>query len=191
MRVQITNKEIDMSIKQCKQCGRTLNIVSFRPYYSRRNDDKPSNSGHNTVCRDCEAFNAKVNRMAKIVDPTAEQQKLLDEAANFYRVLASRGLHPIGVYASEVLGRDTRGRKTIDMMDFMNEIMKPKDEIVAEYEALEKLELVDEPDVYQEMLEAIREKSAGLDGKVKPCYADIFDKVAKRIDEYEDNYKWA
>jgi hypothetical protein len=65
-----------------------------------------------------------------------------------------------------------------------------RDAVMMEYDRLLKIELVDEPDVYQEMLDKVREQSLGADGRVTEKYKKKFDAVATRFDEYEDNYEW-
>ena len=189
--------------KRCKQCGRVLTPPNFRRYYPRgaaTQKQKELKVGYNTVCKECEAFNAKVNYIYKLDKRTQEQQKLLDDAAIFYKELASRGLEPKGCYAAEVLvGTDfarhsaSHSNDSIkDARNFMNNILEPttNDVLVDEYNKLLKLDLTEEPDVYQEMLDKLREQSVGLDGRVRPEYKEIFTKVAERFDEYEDNYTW-
>ena len=191
--------------KQCKQCGRVLALPNFRRYYPRgaaakKQKETALKVGYNTVCKECEAFNAKINYIYKLDKRTQEQQKLLDDAAVFYKELASRGLEPKGRYASDILvGTDaarhsaSRSNDSIkDARNFMNSILNPKvnDKLVDEYNKLLTIDLTDEPDVYQAMLDELLERSLGPDGRVRPEYKEIFTKVAERIDEYEDNYTW-
>lgn len=194
-----------INVRTCKQCGRSLALPNFRRYYPRgaaaqKQKEAVLKVGYNTVCKECEAFNAKVNYIYKSSKRTQEQQKLLDDAAVFYKELASRGLEPKGRYAAEVLvGTDFARHSTShsndsikDARNFMNSILEPtvNDALVDEYNKLLKLDLTEEPDVYQEMLDKLREQSVGTDGRVRPEYKEIFTKVAERIDEYEDNYTW-
>lgn len=53
-----------------------------------------------------------------------------------------------------------------------------------------KMELTEEPDVYQEMVDNWRDSIAGTDGRVMEAYKSLFEQVASRIDKYEDNYQW-
>lgn len=186
--------------KQCKQCGRVLTLSNFRRYYPRgaaaqKQKETALKVGYNTVCKECEAFNAKVNYIYKLDKRTQEQQKLLDDAAVFYKELASRGLEPKGRYATDILGGINTSRSSDSIEDarnFMNSILNPivNDTLVDEYNKLLTIDLTEEPDVYQAMLDELRERSVGTDGRVRPEYKEIFMKVAERIDEYEDNYIW-
>ena len=184
--------------KRCKQCGRVLTPPNFRRYYPRgaaTQKQKELKVGYNTVCKECEAFNAKVNYIYKLDKRTQEQQKLLDDAAIFYKELASKGLEPKGRYATDILGginTNSSSDSIEDARNFMNSIRNPivNDKLVDEYNKLLKLDLTEEPDVYQEMLDKLREQSVGTDGHVRPEYKEIFTKVAERFDEYEDNYTW-
>lgn len=198
-----------INTKQCKQCGRTLTLPNFRRYYprgaaaqkareadSQKAREAGTKVGYNTVCKECEAFNAKVNRIYKSDKRTQEQQKLLDEASVFYKTLASRGLEPKGRYAADVLSGST-GIITKDSIqearNFMDSVLTPTtptDALVAEGQELLELDLVYEPDVYQRLVDEWREKLVGSDGRVKAEYLELFNAVAERIDEYEDNYTW-
>lgn len=192
-----------LNTKTCKQCGRSLALPNFRRYYPRgaaaqKQKGAALKVGYNTVCKECEAFNAKVNYIYKSSKRTQEQQKLLDDAAVFYKALADKGLEPKGRYASDILvdahsKRASRHSDSIkDARTFMNSILEPttNDALVDDYNKLLKLDLTEEPDVYQAMLDELRERSVGADGRVRPEYKEIFTKTAERIDAYEDNYSW-
>ena len=192
-----------INAKTCKQCGRLLALPNFRRYYPRgaaaqKQKEAALKVGYNTVCKECEAFNAKVNYIYKSDKRTQEQQKLLDDAAVFYRALADKGLEPKGRYASDILV-DAHSKRASsysdslkDARNFMNSILNPvaNDTLVDEYNKLLRLDLTEEPDVYQAMLDELRERSVGTDGRVRPEYKEIFTKTAERIDAYEDNYSW-
>lgn len=189
-----------INTKTCKQCGRSLALPNFRRYYPRgaaaqKQKGAALKVGYNTVCKECEAFNAKVNRIYKSSKRTQEQQKLLDDAAIFYKELASKGLEPKGRYATDILGginTNSSSDSIEDARNFMNSILNPvaNDTLVDDYNKLLKLDLTEEPDVYQAMLDELRERSIGADGHVRPEYKEIFTKTAERIDAYEDNYSW-
>ena len=192
-----------INAKTCKQCGRLLALPNFRRYYPRgaaaqKQKEAALKVGYNTVCKECEAFNAKVNYIYKLDKRTQEQQKLLDDAAVFYKALADKGLEPKGRYASDILV-DAHSKRASsysdslkDARNFMNSILNPvaNDTLVDEYNKLLRLDLTEEPDVYQAMLDELRERSVGTDGRVRPEYKEIFTKTAERIDAYEDNYSW-
>ena len=192
-----------INAKTCKQCGRLLALPNFRRYYPRgaaaqKQKEAALKVGYNTVCKECEAFNAKVNYIYKLDKRTQEQQKLLDDAAVFYKALADKGLEPKGRYASDILvdAHSKRASSYSDSLNdartFMNSILEPttNDALVDGYNKLLKLDLTEEPDVYQAMLDELRERSIGTDGRVRPEYKEIFTKTAERIDAYEDNYSW-
>ena len=190
-----------LNTKTCRQCGRSLTLPNFRRYYPRgaaAQKQKELNVGYNTVCKECEAFNAKVNYIYRSDKRTQEQQKLLDDAAVFYKALADKGLEPKGRYASDILV-DAHSKRASSYSDslkdartFMNSILEPtaNDALVDGYNKLLKVDLTEEPDVYQAMLDELRERSIGADGRVRPEYKEIFTKTAERIDAYEDNYSW-
>jgi len=169
----------------------------FRPYYPRGTGQRNTKVGRNTVCLSCEKFNATVNRVwkkvRKGVDISEKEELLLSRTAEYYKKLVDQGNQPIGAYARHVLGteetRETGVDKALELLDI--ELGKiEKDEIEAEYDRLLTIELTDEPDVYQDMLVALLERSSGPNGKVLPKYREKFEAVAKRFDEYEDNYVW-
>ena len=184
--------------KPCKQCGRVLHITNYRSYYPRGAAEKRDSAkvGHNTVCKECEAFNARINRIYASNDRTAEQQDLLDKAAVFYRRLAAAGLEPKGRYATDVLGNTPkRVNGGIDAaINFMDKLLPPIEEadkgIVDEFKRLLEIELTEEPDVYNDMLDELEERCAGPDGRVKSEYKDIYMQVLERFNDYEDNYQW-
>lgn len=184
-------------MKKCKQCGKMLVDDMFRPYYPRGTGQRKTKVGRNTVCLPCEKFNTTVNRVWKKVrggvDISEKEELLLEWTAEYYKKLVEQGNQPIGAYARHVLGtevmRETSVDKALELLDI--ELGKvEKDEIEAEYDKLLAIELTDEPDVYQDMLVALLERSSGPNGKVLPKYREKFEAVAKRFDEYEDNYVW-
>ena len=106
-----------------------------------------------------------------------------------------KGLEPKGRYATDILGginTNSSSDSIEDARTFMNSILNPvaNGTLVDEYNKLLKLDLTEEPDVYQAMLDELRERSVGADGRVRPEYKEIFTKTAERIDAYEDNYSW-
>jgi hypothetical protein len=73
----------------------------------------------------------------------------------------------------------------------MEDMQEDKPKTLAEQgQELLELELVYEPDVYQRLVDEWREKIVGADGRVKAEYLELFNAVAERVDEYEDNYTW-
>lgn len=195
----VVKEERVMETKKCKQCGRLLEMEAFRKYTPRGNGVYNTVQGRHTVCKECEGFNAKINKLYKASSITDEQQRLLDKAAKFYIELHNRGLEPKGAYAAFIVGKEMSTRKpsaTASAYSFMDAVLAPEspespvNNLVDEYSDLLSMELVDEPDVYQDMLDSLRQRSAGADGRVLPEYRDMYTKVASRFDEYEDNYDW-
>lgn len=76
------------------------------------------------------------------------------------------------------------------MLANINEQLSSRDAVMREYDRLLALELTEEPDVYQDLLDEVREQSLGADGRVTDKYREKFEAVATRFDEYEDNYDW-
>ena len=192
--------------KVCKQCGRRLSIDAFRKYKPRGAGIYETTTGHHTVCIECENFNQLVNNAyRKPADQrTQKQNELLEKAKEFYEELQRRGLEPKGRYAADILGtgKDSKADSTdsyfasvlggLDNAKYVQEETTeeaPKTPTDRGQELLE-MELVQEPDVYQALVDEWRESIAGPDGRVKAEYLDLFNAVAERFDDYEDNYSW-
>jgi hypothetical protein len=88
-----------------------------------------------------------------------------------------------------VLGLTKEAKKT-SVDRYLAEVMGIGVELMDEYDRLLTLELTEEPDVYQNMLEELMTKCLGPDNKILPEYKEKFEAVARRFDEYEDNYVW-
>lgn len=183
--------------KQCKQCMKMLPDTEdfFRPYVPRGKGLRKTTVGRNTVCRDCEQINNIATRIFKQGPKTNQEQELLDRLPAYYKQLVAIGGQPIGAYARHILQEvaepQARGSAALgSILDKINTTIDAGDPFLLEYDSLLSMELVKEPDVYQEMLESLRERTAGPDGRVKPEYKDKFEAVATRFDEYEDNYEW-
>lgn len=178
-------------MKTCKQCGESLTETMFRSYYPRGKGIHKSKVGLNTVCIPCERINASINKAWK----SGTNPELLTQATDYYNMLVENGLEPIGPFARHLRGappiRQTGAEYSQNKMaEVMSKLAVNGDAISDEYNRLLGLELTDEPDVYQSMLEDVRDKSLGKDGKVQPRYIDQFNAVAIKFDEYEDNYRW-
>lgn len=184
--------------KTCKQCLSNLPDTDefFKPYVPRGNGLRKTTVGRNTICRECERLNGTATRIWKRGAQTPKETELLDKLKAYYKVLVDRGGHPIGAYANYVLQqtREPLGRgksSSIDeMLGSITSVLDAGDPFLLEYDKLLSIEMTEEPDVYQDMLENLRERTAGPDGRVKPDYKEKFEAVATRFDEYEDNYEW-
>ncbi len=178
-------------MKICKQCGKQLPEESFRPYYSRSAGLRKSVTGRNTICITCEKFNATVTRYWRAGAKTDKERELLTQAAEYYKSLVDAGLQPIGAYAKHVLGIKSDKTSNLDKaLDVMKQQLSSEDTTLTAYQKLLNIELTEEPDVYQDMLLALLDKSVGLDGRVKPKYKEVFNEIARRFDDYEDSYVW-
>lgn len=183
--------------KTCKQCLTSLPDTAefFKPYVPRGNGLRKTTVGRNTICRECERLNGTATRIWKQGADTQRERDFLEKVAEYYKMLVSRGGTPLGAYAKHVLHTTVAptecGRSALDeMLDSVVAKLDAGDPLLLEYDKLLSVELTKEPDVYQEMLESLRERTAGLDGRVKPEYKSKFEAVAVRFDEYEDNYIW-
>ena len=175
--------------KTCVQCGRLLPISSYRPYTPRGKGIYNTTVGYHTVCKECENFNQTVAVAYNSEARTPKQDALLEQAKVLYETLHARGLAPKGRYAAAVLGLTKEVKKT-SVDNYLAALMGIGDELMDEYDRLLSLELTDEPDVYQDMLEELMTKCLGPDNKIQHKYKEKFDVVARRFDEYEDNYAW-
>lgn len=181
--------------KVCKQCGRMLPIDEYRKYAARGKGIYDTSTGYHTVCRECENFNQTVNNAYRkpSEERTPKQVDLLQKAEELYKVLHSRGLEPKGRFAADVLGIN----KSVDTQSstdrYLEMVLAGTDEcdpLLTEGQRLLNIELTEEPDVYQEMVDAWRECLIGPEGRVSSEYLELFNRVAERIDKYEDEYTW-
>lgn len=201
---QIKEASISMNEqKVCKQCGRNLCVDAYRKYVSRSKGIYNTTTSYHTVCKECENFNQQVNNAytKPIEIRTPKQVELLSKAKILYEELHRRGLEPKGRYAAYVLGinidKSTGSRTDNYFESIMNQsdivkesVQANSDEVMNKGNELLSIELTEEPDVYQAMVDEWHDTIKGTDGRVKPEYLEIFNKVAERIDEYEDNYTW-
>ena len=183
--------------KQCKQCTSVFPDTEeyFRPYIPRGKGIRKTSVGRNTICKECEKLNNTSTRIWKKNNRDPKEQLLLDKLVDYYKVLISKGGQPVGAYAKHIIEelqpKQGRGAGVLnDLLDKVEVTIADGDLDTLEYQRLLCLDLTEEPDVYQEMLESLRERTAGPDGRVKPEYKDKFEAVATRFDEYEDNYEW-
>lgn len=179
--------------KQCKQClvDYPDSDTFFRPYVSRSKGKRHTRVGRNTICRTCEGDNAYATSLWRKKERTAEEEEALILMANYYRNLVDQGGEPLGSYATHVLGRSySRSPRHSNKLESLMTRLQTTDEILVEYQMLLELDLTGDPDEYQNKLDDLRERSAGPDGRVADQYREIFEQVATRIDNYEDNYEW-
>ena len=183
--------------KRCKQCMRVLPDTEeyFRPYTPRGKGVRKTTVGRNTVCRECETTNNVATRIWKKAEKSPKEIEFLDKMAEYYKALVDKGGAPIGAYAKHVLEgtaamRDSSATSIDKVFAHITEELSSRDAAMMEYDRLLTIELVDEPDVYQDMLDKVREQSLGADGRVTEKYREKFDAVATRFDDYEDSYDW-
>ena len=182
--------------KRCKQCTRVLPDTDdyFRPYTPRGKGVRKTTVGRNTVCRECEKMNSTSTNIWRKAKKTKKEQEFLDKMAEYYKMLVDKGGAPIGAYAKHVLEGVEIVHKDSSSLDNMlasiSEQLSSRDAVLMEYDRLLALELTEDPDVYQDLLDKVREQSLGADGRVTDKYREKFDAVATRFDDYEDNYQW-
>lgn len=183
--------------KNCKQCTKLLPDTDefFRPYVPRGSGLRKTTVGRNTVCRECEQLNNVATRIFKNGPKTTQEHELMEKLPMYYKQLVAIGGQPIGTYAKHVLQganvSQPRGSATLgNLLNKVTESLEQGDPLLYEYDRLMAIEMTEEPDVYQDMLEALRERTAGPDGRVTEKYKEKFDAVATRFDNYEDTYQW-
>lgn len=183
--------------KNCKQCTKLLPDTAefFRPYTPRGAGLRKTTVGRNTVCRECEQLNNTATRIFKKGPKNAQEQELMDKLPAYYKQLVAIGGQPIGAYAKHVLQETNdsqpKGSATLrNILDKVTISLEQGDQILYEYDRLLALEMTEEPDVYQDLLDMVREQSVGADGRVTDKYLSKFEAVATRFDDYEDNYIW-
>ena len=183
--------------KRCKQCTKVLPDTDefFRVYTPRGKGLRKSTVGRNTVCRECEKINNTATRIWKLANISPKETEFLEKLADYYKALVDKGGAPIGAYAKHVLDgavamTDSSATSMDNILQSISVELSSRDAVMMEYDRLLKIELIDEPDVYQEMLDQVREQSLGADGRVTEKYKDKFEAVATRFDKYEDEYDW-
>lgn len=181
--------------KICKQCVKVLPDTDeyFRPYTPRGKGIRKSTVGRNTVCRECERTNNVATRIWKQDNKSPKELEFLETIAEYYKTLVGSGGAPIGAYAKYVLnGEEAQSDSSVTSMDSIlasvTGALRNRDEIMDEFNRLFTLELTEEPDVYDDMLMGTRDKCLQPNSKIKPEYEPIFNQVATRFDEYNDNY---
>ena len=104
--------EMDSAIKRCKQCGRELPVSRFRRYKSRGAGVRNTNTGYNTLCRDCESISNRAAAALKRGD-----EDTLSKLRTHYKALQDRGLPPVTASARRVLGEDVAVSRGVDTLD--------------------------------------------------------------------------
>lgn len=87
-------------MKQCKQCGRTLDESCFRQTKSRsKGIYKSAGPGTKTICRSCESLNIRAHNALKNND-----QEAISVLKEHYEKLNSAGYPPVTAAAQRLLG---------------------------------------------------------------------------------------
>jgi len=89
--------------KQCKQCGRILELDKFRKYSSRSRTKKEGPTGCNTVCKDCESINMKAYNLSRNTNLTQQDLEMLDKIKQHYTALMERGYPPVTAAARKLM----------------------------------------------------------------------------------------
>ena len=172
-------------MKKCKQCGKTKCDTEFRPYYSRSTGKYKSSVGSNTICKECERINASVTRIWKRETKSEEDEKLLTQAAEYYKMLVANGHEPIGPFAKHVLGEASRQPEPLSAI--LSAALGTQD-VINEFSEFMALEFTEDPQDYYDMLEAIEDKCKGPNGKVTERYREIDLQAITKCDDYNDKY---
>lgn len=101
-------------MKQCKQCGRVLNVDSFRKYKSRGKGIYNTTQGCYTICKQCESIS---NRVVTAINKG--DQEVLDKLREHYRRLINKGLPPVTAAPRRLMGltTDDNRKKCVDSLD--------------------------------------------------------------------------
>lgn len=87
-------------MKQCKQCGRTLEDDCFRKTKSRsKGIYKNTTQGSRNICKACESLDVRVHKALRDND-----EKALVELRKHYSLLSEMGLPPVTAGARRLMG---------------------------------------------------------------------------------------
>ena len=89
-------------MKQCRQCGRSLDESCFRKTKSRSAGIYKTKQGSRNICKECESMNVRAHKALK--DNNIEA---LDSIRRHYQQLNDAGFPPITSAARQVLGMST------------------------------------------------------------------------------------
>ena len=187
-------------VKRCKQCGRTLNIESFRKY-PYRGEGKYNNTkqGHYTICYDCEAVERHATRLLKKQENdelTPELTLQMQKVIAHYTTLTKRGLPPVTKNAKLIVGQPpTKSPFKVNINFVDNNGQKQYTMLMDELTKLLEMEWTEDPDVYDKMIEDLKERALqdpnNLYSKIRPEYSDVYNKLLDKWADYEDNYDWS
>jgi len=177
-----------VAVKKCKQCGRKLNIVSFRKYPYRGGKGAKTYSGTSqgtyTICTECEAVERLAMRLLKRLrsgEVTDELNKQIEDVSNHYKKLTRIGLPPVTANARRIVDPTQCADSSVDNA---NNAKKPfsvnltfvdytvaadgaavtgqsfvgQDTLMDEFNKLMVMDLTDNPEVYDEILYELRDK---------------------------------
>ena len=175
-----------VEVKECKQCGRKLSVVSFRKYPYRGGKGTKTYSGTSqgtyTICTDCEAVERLAMRLLKRLrsgEVTYELNKQIEDVSNHYKKLTRMGLPPVTANAKRIVdptqcadsnANNTNNAKkpfsvnlafvdyTVDVDTAAEQSIVGKDALMDEFNKLMVMDLTDNPEVYDEILYELRDK---------------------------------
>lgn len=182
-----------MKTKSCKQCGELKPIELFRNYYGNR-------KGSYTTCKACEKINSREKYLANKNQLSGSEQEELRKIHELWEYQTELGLRPprtkehvpSSIDLDEMLYKyGSRARSVQNIIN--HDAPPPPPELVKWLTE----PLVDSPEDYQDTVyEQLREKYRPYvridDVTMLPIYDDTYKdtllKIAKRFDEYEDEY---
>ena len=180
--------------KTCKQCGEIKPLEQFRPYYGGR-------KGYYTICKMCERINSREKYLSSKADLSDKDSDELEKIHVLWGHQRSLGLKPprttLGSYLPVSDKLDDMVERYAARAKAVNEAA-PSDAVpAAELSEWLVCELDKQPEYYQdEVYPRLREKympQLMIDPvTMLPVYDTTYratlEEIAKRFDDYEDEY---
>lgn len=170
-----------METKKCKQCGEEKPIEAFRPYKSRSTGIRKTTTGHSTLCRQCESFNAMVTVAYKANPRSDAQQELVDKATLVYKHQLASGLDPKGALANSL--RVTHDKVSAADKYIEREQQKMGGVSIATLELRALAEAPVDEDTEKKLYKIM---SMCNDGKDDPEQARLIDEIQSNIEDYDE-----
>lgn len=170
-----------METKKCKQCGEEKPIDAFRPYKSRSTGIRKTTTGHATICKKCESFNAMVTVAYKANPRTPAQQDLVDRATQVYLHQMSNGLDPKGALANSL--KSTSDKLSAVDMYIEREQQKMSGVSTVTLELRELAAMPVDEDTEEKLYALMDVCNDGMDDKEQKS---LIDKIQDMIDDYDN-----
>lgn len=197
-----------IEVKVCKQCRRTLNILSFRRNVSRSKVGKYKTVvGYHTICSDCEEVEQFATRLYKKKEQAEASNTLLDsttlqnieKVVSHYQVILNLGYPLITKYAKLIVGQNDEQKQqklpTFGFVATKQSNINQDEALMDDMIKLLEMEWTEDPDVYDKMIEDLKERALqdpnNLYSKIRPEYSEVYNKLVDKWSDYEDNYDWS